>query len=96
MRISFKHINTSFLLSTEEIKDLSIRKEFSRALFDTFKDFDIQEVNLKTSFKFCFTDDINPFLLSKEGLKSQTTSLSKDQLHFQDYELNFVVNLKET
>lgn len=92
---SFKHINTSFLLSTEEIKDLSIRREFSRVLFDTFKDFDVQEADVKISFKFCFTDDISPFLLSKEGLRSQTISLTKDQLHFHDHELNFVVNLKD-
>jgi len=70
VKIHFKYINYWVLLSTDEIRNKSIRRKFSKALYDVFNDFNnldnnssntslFKDLDQEYRLKFTFTDNIH-------------------------------------
>lgn len=90
----YKHMNSSFLISTNEIKNKSLCEKINNALNDTFQDF-VKTKDVNPELSFIFTDHLCSFINEKEFFKTKDIRLSDKQIHFKDSELDFLINTNE-
>lgn len=90
----YKHMNSSFLVSTNEIKDKSLCVKINYALNEAFKGF-IKTKDENPALSFIFTDHLYSFITEKDFYKVKDIRLSEKQIHFKDVELDFLINTNE-
>ena len=61
----YKHMNSSFLVSTSEIKDKSLCSKINYALNEAFKGF-IKTKDENPALSFIFTDHLSSFITEKD------------------------------
>jgi len=91
MTQQYKHKNSSFSLSVVEIKNPDLKSKIDKALGDVFQGF-LPSKNMDISFSFSFTDHINSFITDTVFVQHKNVKIGKNQTHFQDGELNFLIN----
>ena len=87
----YKHINSTFLISTDEIKNKSLCVKIDNALNDAFKGF-IKTKEVVPALSFIFTDHLSSFITEEEFLKVKDVYLNEKQIRFKDAELDFLIN----
>ena len=65
-----------------------------KALFKTFKGF-LPTDCTNVAFSFTFTDHINSFITDRYFVQHKNIKISKNQTHFKDEELNFLIQNNE-
>ena len=91
MRYYFKHYNTSFLISIDQIADLDIRNKIGKALTAFFQGFVKTEEN-NVDLSFIFTDHIHSFLKDVDFVNVNGVKSGDNQIYYKDDELEFVIN----
>lgn len=94
MKQQYKHSSSSFSISVVEIKNQNLKVKIHKALLETFKGFlptDCTDV----AFSFTFTDHINSFITDRDFVQHKNIKISKNQTHFKDEELNFLIQNNE-
>ena len=91
MSLVFKHKNVAFSLSVSEIGNEDLQVKINNALKDFFKGF-IGSKSEPIALEFVFTDNINSFITDQEFVRVKNVKVGKNQTHFKDGELNFLIN----
>ena len=91
MALIFKHKNAAFSLSVSEIGNKDLKQKIQLALKDVFKGFIICGAEC-IAIEFIFTDNINSFIKDKEFVRVKEVKVGKNQTHFKDGELDFLIN----
>ena len=86
----YKHHNTSFLISTSDIINQSLRAKVNDAILDVFKGF-LQSSSDSISLEFQFTDNIDKFIVDSNFMRIKNVKVGNTQTHFIDHELNFLI-----
>ena len=96
MRLIYKHINSTFLISTNLIKNKNLRKKLNSVLENEFKGFLLSNHESSNSISFCFTDNLNPFLTEDTYLCSDSVYRSENQIYYKDTEFDVLINLQDS
>jgi len=91
MSLIFKHQNVSFSLSVSAIENKDLQQKIEIALKDVFKGFISCSAEC-IAFEFIFTDNIKSFIVDKEFVRVKDVKVGKNQTHFKDTELDFLIN----
>ena len=87
----YKHHNAAFSIVTNDINDKKLKSRVEDAILDVFKGFLAVRSN-NIQFSFVFTDDIQQFMKDIEFVRVGNIKVGKNQTHFKDDELNFLIN----
>jgi hypothetical protein len=90
----YKHHNAAFSIVTTDIQDKRLRLRVELAIVDVFKGFLIVKTN-NVRFEFVFTDNIKRLVKDSEFVRAGNIKVGKNQIHFRDNELNFLINHSE-
>lgn len=90
----YKHINYSFMISTNEIESKHLYQNINNALKDAFKGF-VKSDDANPVLSFIFTDHIDSFIIEQDCFKIKDVYLSDKQIRFKDTELDFLINANE-
>ena len=90
MKQQYKHKDSSFLLSVSEIKNKDLKEKVNHALLDVFKGF-LPSISSDVALTFSFTDHIQSFITDMEFTQHENVKIGKNQTHFNDRELNFLI-----
>jgi len=91
MNLVYKHKNVSFSLSVFEIENQDLRQKIHFALKDVFTGF-ITGASEHIALEFIFTDNIDSYIMDKEFIRVKDVKVGKNQTHFKDGELNFLID----
>ena len=91
MNLVYKHQNVAFSLSVSEIGNQDLKQKIHFALRDVFTGFIICD-SKHIALEFIFTDNINSFIMDKEFFRLKDVKVGKNQTHFKDNELDFLIN----
>ena len=91
MNLVYKHKNVSFSLSVFEIENQDLRQKIHFALKDVFTGF-ITGASEHIALEFIFTDNIDSYIMDKEFIRVKDVKVGKNQTHFKDTELDFLIN----
>ena len=94
MRHYFKHYNTSFLISVDQILNADIRDKTEKALMTFFHGF-LKSDKDNVDLAFIFTDNIYSFLNDVDFVSINGIKSGSNQIHYKDDELEFVINRDE-
>ena len=94
MKQQYKHKDTSFLLSISEIKNKDLKEKVNHALLDVFRGF-IPSISSDVDLMFSFTDHLQSFITDMEFIQHKNVKIGKNQTHFNDGELNFLIQNNE-
>ncbi|MEE2931260.1 MAG: hypothetical protein VX370_01875 [Bacteroidota bacterium] len=95
MKLIYKHINTTFSISTKDISDLSFKTKVDKALLNEFRGFIPEKNELSGGLFFYFTDNISSFINNDDYYKSDYVNVGEDNIHYNDSEINMLVLLNE-
>ncbi len=90
MNLIYKHTDVAFKVSVTEIENIHLQLKVSDALEDVFKGFSIIDSE-RIVMEFTFTDKIESFIIDKEFVRVKDIKVGKNQTHFKDNELNFLL-----
>lgn len=96
MRLIYKHINSTFLISTDLIKNKNLRTKLNSVLENEFKGFLLSNHESSNSISFYFTDNLNPFLTEDSYLCSDSVYRSENQIYYKDAEFDVLINLQDS
>lgn len=94
MKQQYKYKDSSFLLSSSEIKNKDLKEKVNHALLDIFKGF-IPSISSDVALTFSFTDNLESFIADMEFIQHKNIKIGKNQTHFNDGELNFLIQNNE-
>ena len=95
MRLIYKYVKTTFLMSTEDILDNVFKKRVDAVIQQDFSGFIQSEDQLEGGLSFYFTDNLSSFINDEFYSQSDFVNVGKKSIHYKDAEINILIYLDQ-